>query len=102
MPVRIVMRGGGMSMAGLGGRLFFLRMRAGVRARSSLTVKREEHQAEHVGRRQQRRHHPDRPTAAVDTGYLDVNVLNRISSLLKKPDKKGTPAIASAPIRNVQ
>ena len=31
-----------------------------------------------------------------------VNVRNRISSLLKNPDNNGTPAIASAPIRNVQ
>ena len=31
-----------------------------------------------------------------------LNVLKRISSLLKKPERSGKPAIASAPIRNVQ
>jgi hypothetical protein len=35
-------------------------------------------------------------------GFCDVNVRYRISSLLKKPARKGKPTIASAPIRNVQ
>ena len=65
----------------------------------ALTVERQEHEPEHVGRRQQRRQRADRPTGSSDRSS---NVSKRISSLLKKPASSGTPAIASEPIRNVQ
>ena len=41
---------------------------------------------------------PAATTASIQNSRLCRNVRYRISSLLKKPDSSGTPAIASAPM----
>ena len=65
----------------------------------SFAVERQVHEAEHVGRRQQRRQHADRPTAS---GGRARRSRTGSRPSRRSPTSSGTPAIASEPIRNVQ
>ena len=56
-----------------------------------LTVEREVHQPEHVGRGQERRQH----ATTHSDWWPSTKVSNRISSFEKNPASGGTPAIAS-------
>ena len=63
-----------------------------------LAVERQKHEAEHVGRRQQRRQDADDPENLVAVRErLEEDLV-----LAEEAGEPGTPAMASEPIRNVQ
>ena len=71
--------------------------------RPALTMEGQVDEPEHVDRRQERGHRANRPEqcAAVVVLRPDKCLVEDLV-LEKNPERSGTPAIASAPIRNVQ
>jgi hypothetical protein len=71
------------------GRLLFFHVRRGRRVVAALPVEGQEHEAEHVGRRQQRGQHADEPEQLVPAGGLGGEGLEEDFVLAEEPCQAG-------------